>query len=105
MRPVGQRIILAMQLLEREGPCGYRVISDYMNFVQKENVAKYLSRAVGLGLATVDRSRGVKMFSAVDGWRDNLHQHSTTRSKPVKAVKDVVVHRAMVNSVWALGGM
>lgn len=105
MRAVGQRIILAMQLLEREGPCGYRLISSYMDFVQKENVAKYLSRAVGLGLATVDRSSGVKVFEAVPGWRDNLHQYSTTRSKPVKAVKAVLVPRAMVNSVWALGGL
>ena len=98
MRPVGKRIIFALQILEREGPSNYGDISQYMQFVHKDNVRKYLSRSVALGLATVDKSSGTNIYTVVNDWRDNLHSHASK-----KPIKPAVEYKRPVNSVWELG--
>lgn len=100
MRPVGKRIIFALQILEREGASTSRNISKYMDFVDKENVRKYLSRAVTMGLALMDKSTGINIYTVVNGWRDNLHASASTKVKPTKKV---IEYKRPVNSVWELG--
>ena len=100
MRKVGQRIVITMQILEREGPSQYRHIAKYIDCADYTNVSKYLQRAVKLGLATCEKIEARNVYKTIDGWRDNLHRYKAGKPQPERIPK---VQKPMVNSVWALG--
>ena len=97
MRPVGQRIIFLLNLLDTEGPLSYKKISEYMNFVSKQNVSKYLSRAIKMDFVLKIEVSGVNIYTVVDGWTDKLHKYKSNKIKPVKKV---IQYKRPANSVW-----
>lgn len=69
-RPVGARIREALEILDRIGPARAVEVCAHMDNVQPSNAGKYCSRAVGLGLATVDRSGSWPVFAVAPSWRE-----------------------------------
>ena len=98
MRPVGKRIIAAMEILDREGPSQYSHVAMHMGILDPTNTSTYLRCAVKLGLATVDNSGERRIYTSVPDWQDKLG-HSAA-SRPVRKPK---APKCIINSVWALG--
>jgi len=98
MRPLGKRIIAAMEILEREGPSQYSHVAMHMGILDPTNTSTYLRRAVKLGLATVDNSGERRIYKISPDWQTKIHQ-----SAAVKPVRKPKAQKHMVNSVWALG--
>ena len=98
MRPLGKRIIAAMEILDREGPSQYSHVAMHMGILDPTNTSTYLRRAVKLGLATVDSSGERRIYTSAPDWQSKIHQSAAVR--PVKKPK---VGKYMINSVWALG--
>lgn len=71
--PVGQHIRKICTVLEQIGPSATRALCDRIEEIEQYNMGKYCSRAVGLGLMTVERGlRGrvpFTVFAVVPGWR------------------------------------
>lgn len=84
--PIGQRIRSACELLEQVGPSGANALCDHLTDVEPSNMGKYCSRAVGLGLMTVERGiRGrvqYSIFTVVPGWREIADMRRTTAFRP-----------------------
>ena len=80
--PIGQRIRAACELLEQVGPSGANALCHHLTDVEPSNMGKYCSRAVGLGLMTVERGiRGrvqYSIFTVVPGWREIADMRRTT---------------------------
>lgn len=105
-RSVGQRIRQVCAIAASIGPCTYKQVYAQMTDIALPNASKYLSRAVGLGLMTVERSERPgkghpAIFTVVPGWELLLDRHATTRI--VKRVRKVPVSRwEGVSSVWGM---
>jgi len=90
MRPVGNRIKQACEVIEQYGPCGYAVITSETG-IERSNASKYCQRAVGLGLMTVQRPEkrwhreAFAIYSVVPGWRDSLVRFKS--SKPAEKME------------------
>ena len=84
MRPIGKHVRTVMQILDDLGPCTYRQVWERMD-VCKQNANKYCSRAVALGLATVDKTTKPCLYAAVPGWADTAvaRRRSCQRSAAV----------------------
>ncbi len=103
MRLIGARIREACEILETTGPMSGAEMSRHM-FVVPQNAGKYCSRAVGLGLMTVDRweTNRIKYaeYSIVPEWREIVLRHK------VRKIETPIVHKpsrwAGVNSVWSM---
>lgn len=98
MRPVGKRIIAAMEILDREGPSQYSHVAMHMGILDSTNTSTYLRRAVKLGLATVDASGERRIYTSVPDWKNKIHQ-----SAEVRPVRKPNPQKCIINSVWALG--
>jgi hypothetical protein len=98
MKPVGKRIISAMEILDREGPSQYSHVAMHMGILDPTNTSTYLRRAVKLGLATVNASGERRIYRSAPDWRNKIHQ-----SAAVKPVRKPKAQKYMINSVWALG--
>lgn len=59
-----------LNALEQVQPATNWMVAKLVPWHEPSNVGKYLSRAVGLGLATVDRSYARAIFACVPGWRE-----------------------------------
>jgi len=84
-RPIGQRIIQACEIVERFGVCGSPDVQPILGVVST-NTIKYLSRAVGYRLLTVDRTCRPHQYRVVPGWREKV--------KPIQRVQPYVVRPA-----------
>ena len=86
-RPIGARIRDVCAALEQYGPMGGSGLCDKINGIERSNMGKYCSRAVGLGLLTVERGlrqrTNYSVFTVVPGWRDIADKRRTTRITPV----------------------
>lgn len=108
-RNIGGRIIEACEIVESFGACGSPEVTPLMG-IQPTNAIKYLSRAVGYGLLTVDRDVTPHQYSAVASWRDKL-KVTEIRPAPVtegRSDGEPIVRRAMrtqPNSVFSLAGL
>lgn len=71
-RRVGARVREALDILERIGPARAVEVSSHMDGVEPNNAGKYCIRAVGLRLATVDRSGTWPVYAAAPGWRERI---------------------------------
>ena len=105
MRPVGKRIIQACSLVEQCGTATSPMLTPVMG-TAPTNTIKYLSRSVGMGLLTVDRSMRPHRYQVVDGWRETVKPIArempyVVRVAPVKPV----YHRPRVNSIFNMGAI
>ena len=98
MRPVGKRIIAAMEILDREGLSQYSHVAMHMGILDPTHTSTYLRRAVKLGLATVDNSGERNIYTSAPDWQDKLGHSATAR--PARKPK---AQKYMINSVWSLG--
>ena len=105
MRPVGDRIREACMALEQHGPMGRSSICDHVDGVKPTNMSKYCSRAVRLGLMTVDRGlntmENYSVFTVVPEWQDIVDKRVAT--KPAAKAPTPVVQKTQYGSApsWA----
>lgn len=107
---VGANIRIILAMLEKHGPLTGAQLCGLDATMDREQVGKYCSRAVGLGLATVKRGEGSRSnpstFTAVPGWLEMADKRKTTRLQPVKPRNPVkqIVHQghgwSSANSVF-----
>lgn len=83
MRTPGKRIRQACEVLEKFGPMGASSLCDHIPDVQPSNMGKYCSRAVGLGLMTVERGlrnrSNYSIYTVVPNWKEFAEKNQTTR--------------------------
>jgi hypothetical protein len=98
---VGKRVIEVCTIVEKIGSSTGGVVFAWMDGSSRENAAKYCSRAVGLGLMTVDRSVRPMQFDVIEGWRE--------RAQPIQRIQPYLVRprieaptrsRFALHSVW-----
>lgn len=70
---VGTRILFALEMCEKLGTITSTDLFKAWGDQHQTNCHKYLSRAVGLRLMTVDRTTYPHTFHAVDGWRERIY--------------------------------
>jgi hypothetical protein len=75
MNHIGKRVLQACEIIEQHGPCGYLIVAQTAG-VLKPNACKSVSKAVKLGLMTVEKPAGrgnsgdCNIYTAVPGWRE-----------------------------------
>ena len=104
-RPVGERIRTICAHLDTDGPMGISELRVLIPDVVRSNMGKYCSRAVGLGLLTVERKAGPlgdrHVWTVVPGWRDMVQLRRTTRINPTQQYKQT--RWSGVSSVFGMG--
>jgi hypothetical protein len=76
----------------------------FMPHVKRSNLGKYCSRAVKLGLLTVDRRQRRQAWTVVPNWRELIEQRRTTRIKPIEQTPPAKQTRWNgVSSVFQMG--
>ena len=105
---VGHRIREACEIVDASGGCtSARIKSTFP--AAHSNAFTYLSRAVALGLLTIDRSVYPHLFTAVPGWRSECGPRKNLmmrEPRPAPAPGISIVQQALqtqVNSVFQLG--
>jgi len=94
-RPIGKRVIEAMEILECMGEATYTEVWALMEDVtDSRNADKYLTRAVAYGLAERLDGRPVK-YRVMPNWREYLMAPAAPEREPVGP--------RPVSSVWELG--
>ena len=86
-RPVGNHIRNICAVIEEIGPAGARDLQPHLPEIEASNMAKYCSRAVGLGMMTrAMAKRGevkYSVFDVVPGWEVIAGQRRTPKLKPM----------------------
>lgn len=92
-------------MLEQHGPMEAPLLRKHLPHVETSNLGKYCSRAVWLGLMTVERGMRDRnkyaIYKAVDNWRDLADMRRTT--KQVIETVPVVSKWNGINSVFSMG--
>ena len=98
-RPIGHRVIQAMEILERLGEANYMQVWEQMHDgCCRHNASKYMARSVEYGLAERIGGNPVK-YRPVQQWRRWLTEAPVSaRAKHGKPAKP------RISSVWDLGG-
>lgn len=102
MRPIGARIIQVCTIVEASGVCTSPQARAVMQ-IEATNVIKYLSRSVGFGLLTVDRTTKPHQYRAVEGWRERLKP--VQRAIKPQAPSPERTDWKRVNSIFNMGAM
>ena len=104
-RPIGARIRQICEVLEKTGPLVTKEICARLPNIEQSNAGKYCSRAVGLGLMTVNRVHAHRSYYAiVDNWRELIEQRRTTKPiKPPRPLKRISRWDG-VSSIFQMGG-
>jgi hypothetical protein len=106
-RPIGERIRDLCEHLDAKGPQGISTLREKFRDVERSNISKYCSRAVGLGLLTVERKTGARenrhVWTVVPEWRELIEQRRTTRIKVEATAKRT--RWTGVSSVFSMGAM
>ena len=100
-KKVGRRVPEVLTAMEQAGPTTSWKLAKLLLGLDPKNVGKYASRAVGLGLAMVDRTNGSAVFTCVPGWQELVAERAQVAlpamgSKP----KNFKLHEA---AVWVPG--
>lgn len=85
-RQIGARIIEVCDIVERLGACRSKAVSD-MSGTELSNVMKYMARAVGHGLLTVNRDVFPAHYKIVHGWREKLKPVSTPKPRVARSTR------------------
>jgi len=109
-RPIGARICAICEHLEAHGPAKLSTLQTLMPDVERSNLGKYCSRAVGLGLLTLERKTDVwknrHVWTVVPNWRELVQLRRTTRIKPLQRPKPANGPRWKgISSVFQMGTM
>ena len=90
IRKVGLRVREVLAALDAVGPCSSWHAGKLTPHIAPANVDKYLTRAVGLQLATVDRSGTPKVFAVVPGWQVlvDMRGHFDYQAGKVRALRE-----------------
>lgn len=108
-RPVGNHIRNICASIEESGPSGIKAVRERFPEIEYSNASKYCSRAVGLGLMTVERGRGSKasycVFTVVPGWREMAEKRRTTKLPPATPRVAKATRWQGVNSVFSIGAI
>lgn len=106
-RPVGNHIRAICTVLEEIGPATTRQIFEKTDGISVENVGKYASRAVGLGMASVQvgsrKPKDCNVYTVNPDWMAIAGQRRTTRLKPMPV--DRPTKWRGVNSVFQMGAL
>ena len=108
-RTVGVHIRRICKMLEILGPSGGATIHDHLHGVTREQIGKYLGRAVGLGLATVERGLGSRsnynVYTVVPGWQEMVDQRRTTKLPAPTPRKEAPAKTrwAGISSIFGMG--
>jgi hypothetical protein len=97
-RKVGARIREVLEAVESGATTKPQIHAKLERPIEPSNLGKYCSRAVGLRLMTVDRSKHPMEFRVEPDWRLKANE-SGTNKRPAR--KQYPAPR--VNSVFALG--
>lgn len=100
-RTVGTRIIAACSEVERRGVCSQSDVTAVMQ-IEPSNVGKYLSRAVGLGLLSIDRTTRPHSYAVIPGWRERIKLIARVKpaiARPVFVPVPVRSHH--LQGIWA----
>jgi len=107
-RPIGSHIRRICELLEQIGPASPRTLMTHITSVGQANMGMYCSRAVGLGLMTVDRRIGrtgrVNVYTVTADWRDIADRRKTSRRMPELEIVQIAPASRWqgVNSVFSI---
>lgn len=110
-RPIGARIREVLSVVEAMGSATVIQVRPRLSGgVEHSNAAKYCSRAVGLGLMTVDRDKKPMVFTPVDGWRQLIEEREAAEPvaeepRPTSDETVAIARRTQPNSVFALAAM
>lgn len=110
-RPIGARIREVLSVVEAMGSATFIQVRPRLSGgVEHSNAAKYCSRAVGLGLMTVDRDKKPMVFTPVDGWRQLIEEREAAEPvaeepHPTSDETVAIARRTQPNSVFALAAM
>jgi hypothetical protein len=110
-RPIGARIREVLSIVEAMGSATVIQVRPRLSGgVEHSNAAKYCSRAVGLGLMTVDRDKKPMVFTPVDGWRQLIEEREAAEPvaeepRPTGEETVAIARRTQPNSVFALAAM
>ena len=97
---IGRKIMQACTIVEAHGSCTGAVAQPIMDMAMA-NTFKCMSRAVGLGLLTVDRSSRPHHWVAVTGWRDKVALIQREKPYVVRPAKvPYVPGKCDLQSVW-----
>ena len=106
-RPVGTHIRTICAILEQIGPATTRQIFETTDGTCVENVGKYASRAVGLGMASVQvgsrKPKDCNVYTVNPDWMTIAGQRRTTRLKPMPVERPTKWRG--VNSVFSMGSI
>jgi hypothetical protein len=100
-RPIGANIRAACTVLERLGPSTANQVRAQLPGVNADNMRTYLTRAVGLGLVTVNRSRA-NTYTVAPDW-DAKAAEVIPEPPPPKPIKRGRWYG--VNSVFSMGAI
>lgn len=110
-RPIGARIREVLSIVEAMGTATVSQVRPRLTGgVEHSNAARYCSRAVGLGLMTVDRDKKPMVFTPVNGWRQLIEEREAAEpvAKEPRQTGDetvAIARRTQPNSVFALAAM
>jgi hypothetical protein len=103
---VGKRILFALEMCETLGTITSSHLLKEWADQHQTNCHKYLSRAVGLRLMTVDRTTYPHTFSLVDDWRERVYGKKprayVRKTEEVKQVRGKSSVFAGANSIFNL---
>ena len=106
-RSIGKHIRAICATLEKLGPSTSKRVFEHIDGVGREDVGRYCSRAVGLGMVTVMRSTATpwnsSIYTVVPGWQMLADQRKTTKLKAGPKPKPKTTKWKGVNSIFSMG--
>lgn len=99
-RKVGERIRQVVEIVEAGAKTTPEIRAALGYPIDASEVGKYCSRAVGLNLMSVDRTKHPHEFKALPDWRRSADEAGANKRPVVRRYK-----MPNVNSVFALGGV
>lgn len=88
-RPIGDRIRLVCQVLEKTGPLGIAGLRKKFPEMEPSNLFKYCNRAVLLGLVDVDDSGTRRIYAVKQDWAAIIKTRNPNK-KPAPVLKPIV---------------
>jgi len=109
---IGWRVVEACGIVHRLGGCTTGQVGEWMAGVEQSNVDRYCSRAVGLGLMTVDRTVYPKQYRMASAWQHVLaglqqvrqHERPHWPAEALAVQPAPLAQRHVLDQVWSRFG-